>query len=56
MDAVALFAIIVFVGGWYFHARADKAEPLVRLFFAVLMGLGAAIGVLGLAFRLLLRP
>jgi hypothetical protein len=56
VDAVALFAVLVFAGGWYFYARTDPGEPLVRLFFGVLMVLGAAIGLLGLIFRLLVRP
>jgi hypothetical protein len=55
MDAVALFAIVVFGAAWFFHARTDASEPLVRLFFATLMIFGAAIGVLGLLLRLLVE-
>lgn len=55
MDLVALFAILVFSAAWYFYARSDPSEPLVRLFFTVLMWLAAGIGLLGLLLRLLAR-
>ena len=51
MDAVALFAIVVFALAWFFYARTDESAPLGRLFCLVLMALAAGIGVLGLALR-----
>lgn len=51
MDAVTLFAIAVFSLAWLFYARSDAAEPLIRLFCAVLMFLAAGIGLLGLVLR-----
>ena len=53
MDAVSLFAILVFAAGWYFFARTDPQETLVRLFFGTLMTLAAGAGFLGLALRLM---
>lgn len=53
MDAVSLFAAVVFTAAWIFYDRADPSEPVVRLFFGTLMGLAAAIAVLGLLLRAL---
>ncbi len=53
MDAVSLFAIVVFAAALYFFARAEFDEPLVRLFFAALMVLSAIVGGLGLLLRAL---
>jgi hypothetical protein len=53
VDAVSLFAILVFSAGWYFFARTDPEEKLVRLFFGTLMTLAAAAGFLGLLMRLM---
>ena len=51
MDAVALFAIVVFSLAWFFYARTNASAPVGRLFCVVLMTLAAGIGVLGLALR-----
>ncbi len=51
MDAVSLFATVVFFASWYFFRRVDAGEPLGRLFFGALMALAAAIGGLGLLLR-----
>ena len=53
MDAVSLFAILVFVAGWTFFARTDPQETLVRLFFGTLMTFAAGAGFLGFALRLM---
>jgi hypothetical protein len=53
MDLVALFAIVVFSTAWWFHARTEPDDRLARLFFAVLMAMGAGIGLLGFVLRLL---
>lgn len=53
MNAVSVFATVVFVVGWYFFARTDREEVLVRLFFGTLMTLSAGAGFLGLALRLM---
>lgn len=53
MDVVSLFSIIVFVPSWYFFARTNPQEPLVRLFFGTLMVCSAGAGFLGLALRLM---
>jgi hypothetical protein len=53
MDAVSLFATVVFGAAWYFFARTDPHEALVRLFFGTLMTLAAGAGVLGLLLRLM---
>jgi hypothetical protein len=55
VDVVTLFAIIVFCSAWFFYARSGADEPLARLFFGTLMGLGVGVGVLGLLNRLLLQ-
>lgn len=52
MDLVTLFAIGVFAVSWYFFARTAPDEPLVRLFWGTMLFMAAAIGVLGLIFRL----
>jgi hypothetical protein len=52
MDVVTLFAIVVFSVAWVCHVRTDRGEPLVRLFFGLLMALGAGAGLLGLLLRL----
>jgi hypothetical protein len=51
MDLVSLFAIVVFGASWFFLERTPDDEPLVRLFFQVMMFLGAAIGFLGVLLR-----
>lgn len=56
MDLVALFAMIVFGSSWYFLQRTDPGEPLVRLFFATLMGMAVVVGILGLILRLFFEP
>ena len=56
MDAVSLFAVLVFAGSWFFRSRAGAGEPLARLFFSALMVLAAAIGGLGLVLRALQSP
>ena len=56
MDAIALFAIGVFALAGYGYWRTDSAEPLVRLFFALLMLLATAAGILGLALRWFTAP
>lgn len=56
MDLVALFAIVVFSSSWYFFQRTDAGEPLVRLFFATLMAMAVAVGILGLILRLFFEP
>ncbi|MGF1641384.1 MAG: hypothetical protein ACFCUO_10595 [Rhodospirillales bacterium] len=52
MDLTTLFGIIAFAAGWLFWRRTDPRERLVRLFFGVLMFMGAAIGFLSLLLRL----
>ena len=51
MDLVTLFAIGVFAASWFFFARTDPDEPLVRIFWGTMLFMGAAIGVLGLILR-----
>jgi hypothetical protein len=53
MDAVSFFAVVVFAASWFLMKRADAGEPLVRLFFALLMTLAALIGGLGILLRAL---
>jgi hypothetical protein len=53
MDAVSLFAVVVFAGSWYLRSRLAADDALARLFFGALMALAAAIGALGLVLRLL---
>lgn len=53
MDVVSLFAIVVFAIAWLCYARTPREEPLVRLFFAIMLGMGAAIGVFGVVLRLI---
>jgi hypothetical protein len=53
MDVVSFFAVVVFAGSWYLRSRAALDDPLVRLFFTTLMGLAAAVGLLGLLLRTL---
>ena len=52
MDLVTLFAIGVFAVSWFFFARAESDTPLVRLFWGVMLFMGASIGLLGLIVRL----
>jgi hypothetical protein len=52
MDVVSLFAVVVFAASWYFFARTDPSERLVRLFFGTLMTFAAGAGFLGFALRL----
>lgn len=51
LDVVTLFAIIVFAASWYFYARTETTEPVVRLFFGTMMIMAAAVGVLGWLLR-----
>lgn len=51
MDAVSVFAVVIFALAWLFLSRTDPSEPLVRLFFATLMALAAIVGGLGLMLR-----
>lgn len=51
MDVVSAFAIVVIVLSWICYMRTPQEEPLVRLFFGVLTGLGAMVGLLGLILR-----
>lgn len=53
MDLVSLFAIVVFAGSWYFFARTDPQEKLVRMFFGAMMTFAAGAGFLGLVLRLM---
>lgn len=53
MDAVSLFAAVVFVASWWFLVRVDADDPLGRLFFASLMVMAAAVGALGFLLRAL---
>jgi len=52
MDLVSLFAAVVFAASWFFLARTDPSESLVRLFFGALMAFAAGAGILGFAMRL----
>jgi hypothetical protein len=52
MDLVTLFAIGVFGVSWFFLARTEPDEPLVRLFWRAMLFMGAGIGVLSLILRL----
>lgn len=52
MDLVSLFAAVVFAASWFFFARTDPSESLVRLFFGALMTCAAGAGFLGFAMRL----
>lgn len=56
MDVVSLFAVIVFAGSWYLRSRLAPEDALAQLFFAALMALAAATGLLGLVLRLLSAP
>lgn len=51
MDVITAFAIVVVVLSWICYLRTPEEEALVRLFFGILTGLGAAVGVLGLVLR-----
>lgn len=55
VDLVTLFAIIVFSLAWLFWSRTPPIEPVVRLFFATLMLMGALIGVFGFILKLYAR-
>lgn len=52
MDLVSLFAVVVFAASWFFLARTDPSEGLVRLFFGALMTFAAGAGILGFVMRL----
>lgn len=52
MDLVSLFAVVVFAASWFFLARTDPSESLVRLFFGALMTFAAGAGILGFVMRL----
>ncbi len=47
-----MFAIAAFAASWFFFARTDPDEPLVRLFWGTMLFMAASIGVLGLILRL----
>jgi hypothetical protein len=51
IDLVSLLAVIVFALSWFFLARTDEGEGVVRLFFRSMMIIGAAIGVFALILR-----
>ena len=51
MDAVSFFAAVVFAGSWILMSRTNADEPVVRLFFALLMTLAAFVGGLGILLR-----
>ncbi len=51
MDVVSLFSIIVFAVAWWFYARTPRIERVVKLFLAILMGMAATVGVLGILNR-----
>jgi len=53
MDVISLFSLVVFVCAWFFYARTDNDEPLVRLFFGTLMFFSAGAGGLGIILRLM---
>lgn len=53
MDVVSLFAAVVFAGSWYLRSQARPDDSLARLFLSALMGLAAAVGLLGLLLRVL---
>jgi hypothetical protein len=52
MDLTTLFGIIVFSVAWLFWRRTDPQEPLVRLFYGMLMFMGACIGLFSLLIRM----
>ena len=47
MDAVSVFAFVVFAVAWWLHSRTPSDERLVGFFFMALMVLAVAIGMLG---------
>lgn len=55
MDAISLFAIVVFSTAWFLLHRTPADEPLARLFFGTLMFCAAGAGVLGLVMRMMPR-
>ncbi len=54
MDLVSLLAVLVFAGSWFLYSRSDDSEVVVRLFFRMMMVVGAAIGILGIILRRLM--
>jgi hypothetical protein len=53
LDVLTLFSIVVFSISWLFYARTPAEEPLVKLFFAFMLGMSALIGFMGIALRYL---
>lgn len=52
MDVVTLFAIVVFAVSWYVLDRTPEHEVVVRVLMWGMVLLGALVGLLGIALRL----